>query len=531
MQSNFADHVLQTLSWTFIHSLWLGLILSVVAGSVMLLTTRSAASLRYALLTGSYFLFLLALIICFSIEWNSFEGEAVKVIGAAGDNTGVFRQQWIQQVLNEITVFLKVNSFGIVAVWIIVIFFKAAKMLLDLLYVSRMRSRQLYSPGEEWTLRLQQLRESIGITQKVSLAESALVKVPLVIGHLKPLILMPVGILSNLSVAEVEAVLLHELAHIRRHDYLVNFIQRISETLLFFNPALLWVSSLMRIEREHCCDDIAIAKTANPLQFAEALISFKEYSMKPQHYALGLFGKKSLLLQRMTRIVYKRNKALSPFEVLFFTINLVLFCLLVLGKGRQEQRNEMADAARTFYIESSSTASMGDIHRIKVSSGAEKRKMTEKEKAAPVNEPVKNRKEQQHEIIDDEKPEPDERMAIEQKMITEAVFTEQVQYSNDILQHELQRSQAERDREQAEMNRKQAEKDRAQAGEDRARADVDRINAAKDRERAEKDRLLADKDRAKAEKDRQQAEKDRVLAEIRRKKADEERKQYASVSE
>jgi len=529
MQPNFADHLLQTLSWTFIHSLWIGLILSVVAGLIMLLTIRSASSLRYILLCGSYFLFLSALIICFCVEWNSFESEGIKVFASsAGESGGVFRQLWMQDLLKGVTEFLNSNSFWIVSIWAMVIFVKAAKMILDLMYVSRMRSRQLYSPGEEWILRLKELTSCIGIRTRVSMAESALVKVPLVIGHLKPLILMPVGILSRLSVAEVEAVLLHELAHIRRHDYLVNFIQRITETLLFFNPALLWVSSLMRIEREHCCDDIAIAKTDNPLQFAEALISFKEYSMKPQHYALGLFGRKSLLLQRMTRIVYKRNKALSPFEIIFFAANLVLFCLLVLGKGRQHDNMGIANAAYPFYIESSSAVSAGDVKRIRVVPGGGKKKVNEKTLSR--RDPVRLVSGHQ-EVIEEEQAGPDEKPAMQDKKTAEAVITMQAKYSYDQQQYEAQRLQADRDREVAEQHRIEAEKDRMRASEDRARAEIDRATAAKDRERAEQDRMQADKDRAQAEKDRQQAEKDRAMAEIRRKKAIEERKQFAAVSE
>lgn len=526
MQPNFADHLLQTLSWTFIHSLWLGLILSVIAGLIMLFTARSAASVRYALLTGSYFLFLSVLIICFYIEWNAFENETAKIIvSGANENVGMFRQLWIQHALNGITGFLNTNSFWIVLIWAVVIFIKAAKMLLDLMYVSRMRSRELYSPGEEWIQRLRELTQSIGIKKKVSMAESALVKVPMVIGHLKPLILMPVGIVSNLSAAEVEAVLLHELAHIRRHDYLVNFIQRVTETLLFFNPGLLWVSSLMRIEREHCCDDIAIGKTDNPLQFAEALISFKEYSMKPQHYALGLFGKKSLLLQRMTRIVYKRNKTLSPFEFIFFATNLVLFCLLVLGKGRQYDNVDEANRSGSFYIESSSTVAFSDIQRIKTSV---KKELAGKPFSTKTD-PVKYSSEHV-EATDEEKTEPDEQPVMQNRQIAEAIVKQQTKYSDDLQQYEAHRLQAEHDREVAEMDRAAAEKDRMRAAEDRARAEIDRMNAAKDREQAEKDRLQADKDRERAEKDREQAEKDRVAAEIRRKKADEERRQIALIA-
>ena len=112
-----------------------------------------------------------------------------------------------------------------------------------------------------------------------SLLESAIVKVPVVIGLLKPVILLPLGLLSNLPPDQVEAVLLHELAHIRRKDYLVNLLQSFAEVVFFFNPALLWISSLMREERENCCDDVAISHIKNKKQFIHALVAFQEYAM------------------------------------------------------------------------------------------------------------------------------------------------------------------------------------------------------------------------------------------------------------
>jgi len=89
----------------------------------------------------------------------------------------------------------------------------------------------------------------------------------MVIGLVKPAILVPLGLLSNLPPGQVEAVLLHELAHIRRKDYLVNLLQSFAEAIFFFNPAVLWISSLIREERENCCYDIAIGGIKNKNKF------------------------------------------------------------------------------------------------------------------------------------------------------------------------------------------------------------------------------------------------------------------------
>jgi hypothetical protein len=144
------------------------------------------------------------------------------------------------------------------------------------------------------------------------------------------------GMLNQMPPSQVEAVLLHELAHIRRHDYLVNFIQRLSELVFFFNPALLWVSSLLRAEREVCCDEMTISHTGNKLQFVEALIHCKEYSMYTPNYAIGFFGPQKLLHHRLNRILSNNNKMLSRFETGFFVISILLLTGLILGKGRGE---------------------------------------------------------------------------------------------------------------------------------------------------------------------------------------------------
>jgi beta-lactamase regulating signal transducer with metallopeptidase domain len=85
--------------------------------------------------------------------------------------------------------------------------------------------------------------------------------------------------LTTLPASEIEAILLHELAHIRRRDYLVNLLQSFSDIIFFFNPAVLWLSSLIRDERENCCDDIAIGEVKNKKQFIHALLSFQEYNL------------------------------------------------------------------------------------------------------------------------------------------------------------------------------------------------------------------------------------------------------------
>jgi hypothetical protein len=176
----------------------------------------------------------------------------------------------------------------------------------------------------------------IQIKMPVILLESSLVKVPSVTGFFKPIILIPIGLLSNLPHDQMEAILLHELAHIRRKDYFVNFMQCLAETLFFFNPGILWLSSLMKEERENCCDDIAIGVMENKGKFLHALVSFEEYNMKTAALSLGFGGKKKHLLNRAKRIIYSNNKSLNAIEKTFLSVSLLLITIVMFACASTE---------------------------------------------------------------------------------------------------------------------------------------------------------------------------------------------------
>src|SRR5262249_45478906 len=150
--------------------------------------------------------------------------------------------------------------------------------------------------------------------KKIILLESEIIKVPMMTGWLKPMILFPFSLLSQLPQEQVEAILLHELAHIKRKDYFVNLLQNFAETIFFFNPAVLWISSLIRDERENCCDDIAIQSTNDKEKFIHALVAFQEYNLSKSRFGIAFPGQKNHLLNRIKRIIYNSNKTLNNME-------------------------------------------------------------------------------------------------------------------------------------------------------------------------------------------------------------------------
>ncbi|HEY7120113.1 MAG TPA: carboxypeptidase regulatory-like domain-containing protein, partial [Tepidisphaeraceae bacterium] len=155
--------------------------------------------------------------------------------------------------------------------------------------VRRLRRRATGSVGESIANSAARLAGQMGLRRAVRVLQSTLVDSPLVIGAIKPVILLPASLLTGLSPAQVESLLAHELAHVRRHDYLINLLQGVIETLLFYHPAIWWVSRRIRVEREHCCDDAVIALTADRASYVRALAVVAESAAT--HRASSLTGR------------------------------------------------------------------------------------------------------------------------------------------------------------------------------------------------------------------------------------------------
>lgn len=189
----------------------------------------------------------------------------------------------------------------LVAAWLAGVLGLSARLLAGWAHVQRIRRRHARPAAEPWPARLAELARRLRVTRPVRLLESAIVEVPIVIGWLRPVILLPASALVGLTPHQLEALLAHELAHIRRQDYLVNLLQTIVETLLFYHPAVWWVSRRIRAEREECCDDLAVSVCGDRVVYARALASMEEIrGTRPQ---LGVAADGGPLLARIRRLV------------------------------------------------------------------------------------------------------------------------------------------------------------------------------------------------------------------------------------
>ena len=240
--STTMDKIIPAFSWTLIHSLWQGLLLAIISGAVLMLSKRSTAAYRY---NAALLLFMAFLGICastFAWEWNSEASQTIvpPLAGTIGANVSALffsNVHDVKQLIKTFTDYFSANAPFIVLIWFVVFLFKSVKMIACLVYNQRIRTRQIYEPDQFWVDVIGRFSEKLQIKKAVRLLQSGYIKVPVVIGHLKPVILIPVGLLAGLPAEQVEAILLHELAHIRRNDYFINFYKILLKPCSFLTPA------------------------------------------------------------------------------------------------------------------------------------------------------------------------------------------------------------------------------------------------------------------------------------------------------
>ncbi len=190
--------------------------------------------------------------------------------------------------------------------------------------------RGVTTVAPEWRERFERLRERMGVLERVEWFESALVDVPVMVGWWRPVVLTPVGMLVAMPVEQVEALLLHELAHVARWDALVNLLKAVAESLLFFHPAVWWVSRVVRVEREKCCDDLVVAVSGDRVSYAKALVEMEEQ----RSYEMRLAANGGELTKRVARLLGKDEPSRGWGAVMAIAL---ACCVLVAGAQQMEE--------------------------------------------------------------------------------------------------------------------------------------------------------------------------------------------------
>jgi beta-lactamase regulating signal transducer with metallopeptidase domain len=351
-----SQSIIQAICRTLLHSLWQGLLAAAIAGIIILVTKRSRAAIRYNLLSFVFISFITGAVFTFLNQPGIFRSRNTESIVhfSSLHNTfsvSIYNTDYLLPAIEKEKFYQPVIYYTdkyaglITGLWMLFFMVHILRMLAGLHYVHRIRNYQVAEPAGEWKRKLDEMSKLLGIRKSISLMESGLVKVPVVVGLLKPLILVPVGMISNLSAEQVETILLHELAHVRRKDFAINLLQRVAEAFFFFNPFVVWISARIREEREACCDDIVMEHTADKRTYLEALVSFREAGAPAYGHAMAL-GRNNNLLHRVKRMITQENKKLNAMEKLTLILVLMAFGALSFMPAGKIKGNKNDDKDR-----------------------------------------------------------------------------------------------------------------------------------------------------------------------------------------
>ena len=250
-------------------------------------------------------------------------------------------------LLERATLFIQPWLPTATVVWLLGVFLLSLRPVLGCLRVQTLRSSGLTPLSESNCQLAQQLVDRLGIRHVVQFAQSALVEVPTVIGYLRPMVLLPVSSVTGLTTVELELILAHELAHIRRHDYALNLIQTVIEALLFYHPAMWWVSSHVRHERENCCDDVAVAISGDRATYIRALAQLEEHRVAPPALSASggslLMRVRRLLDQPQSEFGYRKSSVWLATLILGVSVTVAAFAGSLSGRAPETLGTELAE--------------------------------------------------------------------------------------------------------------------------------------------------------------------------------------------
>ena len=315
----------EALGWTLLHSLWQFVLIAALARAIHSLFKLKANG-QYRI----YYLSMLALVACciLTFQWvyetpeaiNTSIVQMVNPTESQIDNNTITAIQvapniqgnlhWTDQFWSLSMEFIQSNIHWISILWILGVVMCSFRFLLGYYQLQRMRTDQVvhlssFDPAQYrfWRLRFREMCQRYQLPSSVQLLFSERINEPVSFGHFRPVILFPLGLVNNLTTEQVEMILMHELAHIKRYDYLFNLLQTSIEVLFFYHPAMWWLSRQVRSAREHCCDDWVITQRQNRMAYAQTLTAVQQYNFSPQNQlAMSAKGIKGMFTARIKRL-------------------------------------------------------------------------------------------------------------------------------------------------------------------------------------------------------------------------------------
>ena len=333
--------------WTLLYFLWQGAAIAVVTAIALRLLPHSRPQLRYAAACAAMALMLTApvataLLIGSTPARLPFVSSSIHPLRTpAGTVAGIAVTQHPAgtgssdgyAAPSDLRFPLAIDMDSVLR-WTVAFWSLGVLVLLTRLGTGCWRLRELQNAARlespsRWQPLAEEIASRLGLRPRFSVVDSFRVTAPMVAGWLQPVILLPAAAMTGLSTQQVEAILAHELAHIRRHDFLVNLLQTLAETALFYHPAVWWLSARIRDEREHCCDDVAVALCGDAREYAAALTQLAAWSVT--HAPLAMAATQGSLVGRVRRLLRAPAAEDAGSRRSVLAVSLVLGGVLIAG--------------------------------------------------------------------------------------------------------------------------------------------------------------------------------------------------------
>ena len=331
---------LQSLGWAVLNSLWQLALLWLVYQIIIVVFSKTSPAVKSRLASSLLILGFVWFIVTFILVYTeTTAGPASTVFFNAYENESV--GHWLNKILPAASV-----------IYLVALLFPLLRFIRNYRYVQVIRQYGISRPSAEWRLFVNRIAAQMGIKKPVHIWISEWVSSPVTIGYLKPVILVPLAAINQLSSPQMEAVLLHELAHIKRYDYLLNLVLNIIRTILYFNPFAKAFVQIVEAEREKSCDELVLQFQYQGHEYAAALLSLEKLSRTQQLLVLGAAGQGKELLHRIETILGVQRK--RPFSLrqftgiltaVFYIISLNILFLIGQGvtlKARSQNHQVMA---------------------------------------------------------------------------------------------------------------------------------------------------------------------------------------------
>lgn len=344
--------------WTLVHFVWQGAVIGAGAALGLYLLRSATSNVRYAFASAALVLMLLSLVVT---AWLVSSPAATPIVARASRVSSISPaltsfivrfdvpiSQSGPQLTGTVHALRRLpRAFPVIVIaWLFGVVILLARLLNGWWRVRALQRLALSAPPSRWQEAADRLARRLGIRRRVRVTDADTVETPTVIGWWRPVIVLPLVALSGLTPSQTDAILMHELAHIRRHDYLVNLLQHVAETVLFYHPAVWWVSHRMRVEREQCCDAIVVTQCADPLDYATALTRLEEARQPAPSLAVAATGGR--LVERVRHLLGARTDRHTPAHALV-TATIIALVVLVVGGGYRWSTRTLHAADRADY--------------------------------------------------------------------------------------------------------------------------------------------------------------------------------------